>query len=267
MMTTKHLRRLNVRGTVAALALCLSLASIAAAQDTTRPAGQQTAQGMEKSVTKVLKAGYLLYLPKEYGKDSAQKWPLMVFLHGSGESGSDLEKVKVHGPPKLIAQGKEFPFIVVSPQAPAGPRRGWDVETLNALLDEILAKYPVDPDRVYLTGLSMGGYGTWAWATANPERFAAIAPICGGGLARMSARRLRDLPVWVFHGAKDPTVPLSESEQMVEALKRAGATQVKFTIYPDLQHDSWTVTYDNPELYTWLLSHKRTPAPTTPSSR
>jgi len=223
------------------------------AQDTQKPLA------LEKTITKVLKAGYLLYLPKDYGKDPAKKWPVLVFLHGSGESGADLEKVKTHGPPKLIAQGQDLPFIVVSPQAPLVPRRGWDVETLNALLDDILAKYSTDPDRVYLTGLSMGGYGTWAWATANPERFAAIAPICGGGQPRQASRALRNTPTWVFHGAKDTTVPLQESQDMVEALKKAGAMEVKFTIYPEAGHDSWTATYDNPELFTWLLAHHRAP--------
>jgi predicted peptidase len=236
------------------------------AQETTPSvvqAGQQTAQGLEKTITRVVKADYLLYLPKDYGKDPSVKWPLMIFLHGSGESGTDVQKVKAHGPPKLIAAGKEFPFIIVSPQAPIVPRRGWSVETLNTLLDDILARYSVDQDRVYLTGLSMGGFGTWAWVSENPERFAAIAPICGGGQPRM-ARRIKDMPIWVFHGAKDMTVPISESEQMVEALKKAGAPEVKFTIYPDAGHDSWTATYDNPELYTWLLQHKRqapVPAP------
>jgi predicted peptidase len=222
-------------------------------------AGKQESLALEKTVVKVLKIGYLLYLPEEYGKPEAQgkKWPLLVFLHGSGESGSDLEKVKAHGPPKLIAGGKAFPFIVVSPQAPTTPRRGWDVETLNALLDEIIAHYAVDEDRVYLSGLSMGGYGAWAWATANPERFAAVAPICGGGQPRMAARRMRDLPVWAFHGAKDPTVPVQESEDMIAALTKAGAAEAKLTIYPEAGHDSWTVTYDNPELYAWLLRHER----------
>jgi predicted peptidase len=239
--------------------VALWLASPAGLQ--AQEAGKQAPQALEKTITKVVKAKYLLYLPKEYGKEAGKKWPLLIFLHGSGESGDDLEKVKVHGPPKLIAAGKEFPFIVVSPQAPLVPRRGWDNEVLNTLLDDLIAKYTVDEDRVYLTGLSMGGYGTWAWAAASPERFAALVPICGGGQPRM-ARRMKDIPIRVYHGAKDTAVPLKESEDMVEALKQAGA-DVKLTVYPDAGHDSWTATYDTPELYTWLLEQKRK-KPATP---
>ena len=237
----------------------LTLALLAAAALTpgmafAQKAGEQSAQNLEKTITKVVKANYLLYLPKDYGKEADKKWPLILFLHGSGESGSDFEKVMMHGPPKLVAAGKEFPFIIVSPQAPTS-RIGWQVETLNTLLDDVIQKYGVDQDRVYLTGLSMGGFGTWNLASANPERFAAIAPICGGGQPFM-ARRLKDLPIWVFHGGKDPTVPVKLSEDMVDALKKAGS-DVKFTVYPEAGHDSWTATYDNPELYTWLLSHTR----------
>lgn len=217
--------------------------------------GKQQAQTLQKTVVRVLKINYLLYLPDGYETDKEKKWPLMIFLHGAGERGDDLEKVKAHGPPKLIAQGKTFPMIVVSPQAPATPQFGWNIEVLNALLDDLISRYRIDEDRVYLTGLSMGGYGTWAWATANPERFAAIAPICGGGQPRM-ARRLKDVPVWAFHGAKDPIVPLRETEVMIEELRKAGA-EPRLTIYPDAEHDSWTATYDNPELYEWLLSHRR----------
>ena len=181
----------------------------------------------------------------------------MLFLHGAGERGDDVEKVKVHGPPKLIAQGKDMPFIVVSPQCPR--RSYWSspdqVATLIALLDEIVENYRVDESRIYLTGLSMGGFGTWSLASTCPERFAAIAPICGGGEPRM-ARRLRHMPTWVFHGAKDGTVPIARSEEMVEALKKAGGN-VEFTVYPEAQHDSWTVTYDNPKLYEWFLSHQK----------
>jgi predicted peptidase len=249
---------MKINCVLAALLALMAMPTEVGAQETMATGGQQKPLALEKTVTKVLKAGYLLYLPKDYGKDPTQKWPVLVFLHGSGESGADLEKVKVHGPPKLIAQGKDLPFIVVSPQAPVFPRRGWDVETLNALLDDVLAKYATDTSRVYLTGLSMGGYGTWAWATANPERFAAIAPICGGGQPRQGARALRNMPTWVFHGGKDTTVPLQESQDMVDALKKAGAPEVKLTIYPEAGHDSWTATYDNPELFTWLLAHTKT---------
>jgi predicted peptidase len=212
----------------------------------------QKSQHFEREITITVKLDYLLYLPAGYDNDK-KDWPLLVFLHGSGERGDDLEKVKVHGPPKLIAEGKPLPFIVVSPQA---PRRRWDPATLNAFLDDLIAKYRVDKDRIYLTGLSMGGAGTWALAGAYPERFAAIVPICGGG-DPADAPKLKDIPVWVFHGAKDEAVPVSRSEEMVKALREAGATTVEFTVYPDAEHDSWTETYVNPKLYEWLLQQRR----------
>src|ERR1044072_5133510 len=177
---------------------------------------------------------------------------VILFLHGAGESGSDVEKVKIHGPPKLAAAGKEFPFVIVSPQSPGG---GWNNEALLALLDEIQAKYSIDPDRVYLTGLSMGGFGTWDTAVRYPQRFAGIAPICGGGDPRRVGS-LRTMPVWVFHGDKDTTVPVQRSIEMVEALKKAG-NEAQFTRYPAAGHDSWTETYNNPKLYEWFLQHKR----------
>jgi len=193
---------------------------------------------------------YLLFRPKDYDKIS-QKWPLILFLHGAGESGDDLSRVKKNGLPKIV-ETKDLPFVIVSPQS---PRMGWNAEALNALLDEVMKDNRIDPDRVYLTGLSMGGYGTWALASAHPERFAAIAPICGGGDSKQ-AGRLKGLPTWVFHGAKDPTVPLARSEDMVKAIKEAGG-KPKFTVYPEAGHDSWSETYDNPELYEWFLKHKR----------
>lgn len=199
---------------------------------------------------------YLLYLPEDYDKQAS--WPLLIFLHGAGERGDNLDLVKVHGPPKLIEQGKSLPFIVVSPQC---PKDAWWTNMpreLTALVDTIVAKYKVDQDRVYLTGLSMGGFGTWMLAAYTPERFAAILPICGGGEA-LSTRRLTKLPVWAFHGAKDPVVPLKRSEDMVEALKKLKGN-VKFTVYPDALHDSWTETYANPEVFKWLLEQKRQPA-------
>jgi predicted peptidase len=214
----------------------------------------QEAKTLNKQVTRTVTCGYLLALPNGYGEKD-RKWPLMIFLHGAGERGANLELVKKHGPPKLIEQGKDLPFIVVSPQCPSEDWWPEKVETLIALLDEIQSKYAVDPERVYLTGLSMGGFGTWTLGCQHPERFAAIAPICGGG-QRYRAGKLKDVPVWAFHGAKDPVVPLAESQTMVDAVTRAGG-QARLTVYPDAQHDSWTATYDNPEFYKWLLSHKR----------
>jgi predicted peptidase len=214
--------------------------------------GKQEPQVFEAEVKVKVSLNYLLYLPKDY-ETGNKAWPLVLFLHGAGESGSDVNKVKIHGPPKLIAAGKQFDSIVVSPQSPG---RGWNPQSLNALLDDLIAKYRVDKDRIYVTGLSMGGFGTWALAAAAPDRFAAIAPICGGGNPA-DASKIKHLPIWVFHGAKDNAVPLSASESMVNALKEAGAGDVKFTVYPEAGHDSWTETYDNPEFFAWLFKQKR----------
>ncbi|HEV3166171.1 MAG TPA: prolyl oligopeptidase family serine peptidase [Isosphaeraceae bacterium] len=231
---------------IALLAAALMPASATLADD-----GKQQEKSFDKDITIHVKLKYLLYLPEGY-ESSEKSWPLVLFLHGAGESGDDLSKVKRNGPPKLIESGKAYPFIVVSPQSPG---MGWNAEALNALIDELGSQYRVDKGRVYLTGLSMGGFGTWSLAAAHPEKFAAIVPICGGGRPT-DASKLKNLPIWVFHGAKDNTVPIARSEDMVKALKDAGA-DVKFTIYPEAGHDSWTETYNNEEVYSWLLSHKR----------
>jgi len=217
--------------------------------------GGQSEQMFQKEITKKVSLKYLLYLPTGYGEKKDQKWPLILFLHGAGERGSDVSLVKKHGPPKLIDQGKEFPFVVVSPQCPTNSWWPEQIDALTALLDDVQSKYAVDADRVYLTGLSMGGFGSWALACRYPERFAAVAPICGGG-DRYLVSRLKNVPVWVFHGAKDPVVPVQASTDMVEALKKVGG-DVQLTIYPEAQHDSWTETYNNPKLYEWFLSHHR----------
>ncbi len=205
---------------------------------------------------------YLLFLPADYGKDPAKRWPLMLFLHGSGERGTDINLVKKHGPPKIVEHEPDFPFIVVSPQCPSDV--WWQPAALSALLDDVIANYQVDPDRVYLTGLSMGGFGAWALAAQEPSRFAAIVPICGGGDPR-SAEKLKDLPIWVFHGEMDSSVPIQRSQEMVDALKAVG-NDVKFTHYPDAGHDCWTRTYDNPQLYEWLLAHPRNPEKSPPTA-
>lgn len=242
-----------IRLVLGAGALCAALAATALAA-APQP-GSQEAQSFTRRITKTVTGRYLLYLPPEYGKDTAKRWPLLLFLHGAGERGNDLEKLKVHGPPKLVSQGKEFPFIIVSPQCPEESWWSAETETLGALLDEIQSRYRVDPDRVYVTGLSMGGMGTWALALAYPNRFAALAPICGGG-GRRGLGRISHIPVWAFHGAKDNVVPLAQMQETVDALKAAKGT-VKLTIYPEAEHDSWTETYNNPELFEWLLQQKR----------
>ena len=215
--------------------------------------GQQTAQELRRTIAKEVSCRYLLYLPPAYDTSRAA-WPLVLFLHGAGERGTDLDQVKAHGLPRLLAAGKEFPFVAVSPQWP-DEDSGWDTDVLSALLDEIEERWRIDPDRVYVTGLSMGGSGTWALATAEPDRFAAIAPICGRGRPR-KAERIAHIPVWVFHGAKDEVVEIEASREMVDALEACGSN-VRFTIYPEAGHDSWTETYGNPAFYEWLLAQRR----------
>jgi len=200
-------------------------------------------------ITKSIAYRYLLYTP------SLQRFPLplLIFLHGSGERGSDLRRICRHGPPGLVANGQDFPFFILSPQCPR--QTVWDPESLDALLGHILETYPVDERRVWLTGISMGGYGTWDWGTAYPERFAALVPICGAGRPFLAADRLRTMPIWGFHGARDVVVPLRAHEETISAIRTAGG-KPRLTVYPAAGHDSWTVTYKNPELFAWLLNQR-----------
>jgi predicted peptidase len=224
--------------------------------------GTQTPQRYEAKLAREVDLKYLLYLPPDYDAKAKQGSPLLLFLHGAGERGANLNQVAVHGPPKLVKQGARLPFIVVSPQCPTDQR--WHAEDLIGLLDAVIAQHNVDTNRIYVTGLSMGGYGSWALASRYPERFAAVAPICGGGEvidillpAKRKAAAIKSLGIWAFHGAKDPVVPLVESERMVGAFKRAGCAEAELTIYPEAQHDSWTEAYNNPKLWEWFLKHQR----------
>jgi predicted peptidase len=237
-------------------AVSLTAAGLVCGCSTTQPvvpAEGQYPQRFERLVTKTVRADYLLYVPENVGKDD-RRWPLMIFLHGSGERGSDLDRVTVNGPPKIVRDRKGFPFILASPQLPDGD--AWSSDVIGALLDELIKRLPVDTDRVYLTGLSLGGYATWDIACDLPGRFAAIAPVCGLGDADRACR-LKGVPVWAFHGAKDPVVPLEGDKEMVDAVRACGGN-VQFTIYPDAGHDCWTAAYGNPELYSWFLRHRRT---------
>lgn len=226
----------------------------------------QTPQKFSRKITKTLGCEYLVFLPKNYDAKSKEGFPTILFLHGAGERGTNVWQATVHGPSKYIVEHPDFPFILITPQCPPG--EVWSKDVLLALLGEVTNKYAVDESRIYLTGLSMGGYGAWSLGLSYPEKFAALVPICGGGdagaivLARNGydpkrAQALKTLPVWVFHGAKDPVVPISESEHLVDALKRLKIEEIKFTVYPEAQHNAWTETYNNPELYKWLLEHER----------
>ena len=211
----------------------------------------------ETQITMTYRLNYLLFLPEDYGQALDRRWPLILFLHGMGERGDDFDLLKKHGIPKIVETKDGFPFIAVSPQCPADSFWQVQVDALNALLDEVVATYAVDENRIYLTGLSMGGAGTWSVASAYPERFAAIAPICGSTfMARGFPHSLKNVPVWAFHGAKDDVVPIRHSENAVGALKAIGG-DARLTIYPEARHDSWTETYNNPELYRWFLGHTR----------
>ncbi|MEM1055961.1 MAG: prolyl oligopeptidase family serine peptidase [Bacteroidota bacterium] len=194
----------------------------------------------------------IISLPEDYDADTTRAWPLLVFLHGAGERGDDLSLVNVHGPVKEREAGRDLPFVIVSPQVPAGGR--WTVGRIVAAMDAAMETYRIDEDRVYVTGLSMGGYGTWEAIERIPERIAAALIVCGGGNP-IGIGAAREVPVWNVHGAMDRVVPISASVVMVDRLRQSGGT-VRFTVYPDARHDAWSETYANPEVYEWLLSHR-----------
>jgi len=196
---------------------------------------------------------YLIDLPRGYDTDPNKHWPLVLFLHGVGERGSDLRSVRTVGLAGAIARGKQLPAIVVSPQCPAND--AWSTPVLSHLLDEVEAGYRVDPDRVYLTGISAGGDETWDFALAHPERLAAIVPIAGES-DPADAARLQRLPVWAFHGMKDDVCPVVQSIHMVDAIRQAGG-KPHLTLYPDAGHQCWDQVYATDALYTWLFAQKR----------
>lgn len=194
---------------------------------------------------------FVEYAPTVMG----EKMPLIIQLHGAGERGNggeELSLVDVHGFSKTVKDG-EYPCIFIMPQCPKDDYWAVRVESILAFIEQLKAEYPVDEDRIYLTGLSMGGFGTWFTATARPDLFAAIAPVCGGGMAW--AASTLTMPIWVFHGAEDKTVLPIYSDMMVEKLVAAGA-DVKYTRLDGVKHNAWDHAYGE-ELLLWLLSKKR----------
>lgn len=239
------------------LLFCPSMKAKAQSTNAVLPAAKFKAK-----VSRAAEMQYLFYLPADYKAKGGKRWPLMLFLHGAGERGTNVQRVAIHGPLSMVRRGTNFPFIIVAPQCPDGQL--WENEPLLGLLDHVEKKYAVDTNRVYLTGLSMGGYGTWRLGLARPEKFAALVPICGGASmidillgTRDKRDVLKNLPIWAFHGAKDNVVPLDESERVVNALKKNAVKEVKLTVYPEAGHNSWKQTYENRELYEWMLKHCR----------
>ena len=207
---------------------------------------------LDKAIPKGIKGGYLLFLPKDYGKEE-KLWPTILFLHGAGERGDDLGILGRIALPMVLEERDDFQFIVISPQCPKGQR--WSNEFLITLLDDIVARYRVDPNRIYLTGLSMGGNGTWNLAIEYPDKFAALAPVCGWGDSELVSR-IKDIPIWVFHGELDTSVPIEKGKNIVETLAKI-SSNLKTTFYPGRGHDCWHETYNDPILYEWFLQQNR----------
>jgi predicted peptidase len=228
---------------------------ILASMISTNLPGEEPAAG--KQVEQELKVDgkaipYLLYLPKEYGNQGTRV-PLMLFLHGRGESDGPLSIVKKWGPPHCVERGVQFPFALASPQCPR--KESWAQASQQALLvsllDHLTRSYAIDTNRIYLAGLSMGGYGTWRLAADHPALFAAAVPVCGGGNVQ-DAESLKNLPIWVWHGTEDGAVPFQRSVEMVEAISKAGGKSIRFTSLENIGHNSWEAAFWSPDLYQWL---------------
>ena len=216
------------------------------------------ARRFQAEVRRPLDLSYLLYEPGPTVQ-KGNRYPLVVFLHGMGERGSDLSRVTVHGPPLLAEKGRAFPFFLAAPQCPADTSWLFQLDALRGLVADLARRLPVDTSRICLTGLSMGGFGSWHLAVEYPHAFSAVVPICGGSaLASGLDQRLASiahLPVWAFHGAKDDVVPIILQQMLVDGLRAAGGN-VQFTVYPDADHDSWTATYGNQQVYDWMLAQE-----------
>lgn len=193
---------------------------------------------------------YLLFLPEGY-EEQAEPWPLMVFLHDGGQRGWDLSKIKTCGPPQMVETRKDFPFIVLSPLCPMGQM--FNLMPVMELIDHVAGQFRVDQRRIVVMGGSLGGIGSWALAATHPDRIAAAIPIDHPGNLKM-ATDLAHTPLWVFYGAKDEA--FWAGKKTVAAIKAAGNTQVRFTVYPELGHGSWVEAYKDEALYLWLLQQR-----------
>lgn len=197
---------------------------------------------------------YYLYYPEGYYSEEDRKFPLLLFLHGGGESGGELGMLKTNGPPKLIAQGKEFPFLILAPQNP-NARQWWNTRALKQLLDKVVLTNRVDPDRIYLTGLSRGGGAAWEMAVQYPDTFAALAVVCGMTPVPYASWINKQMAIWVFHGTEDKSIPVTESDEMVARLRDMGYS-VKYSRYEGIGHNAWEKAYSEEALYDWFMEHR-----------
>ncbi|WP_409304913.1 dienelactone hydrolase family protein [Peribacillus sp. SCS-155] len=206
-------------------------------------------------ITRKIDLNYLVFLPEDYESVDNKQYPLLVFLHGAGERGNDIEKVKNYGIPEILSHA-DLPFILICPQCPDGTVWSLEIDALSKLLEEIKRLYKIDDRKVFLSGLSMRGYGTWDFAMKFPDKLTAIAPICGGAIMPEKICTLKDLPVWAFHGEKDKSVPIENTKRLVSALEKIGGN-VRYTYYPEIGHNCWGAAYKNPNLFRWLLEQTK----------
>ena len=199
---------------------------------------------------------YLIYFPDDYNNEE-KKYPLLLFLHGAGERGSNLDLIKRHGIPKRIEEGVNFPFITIAPQCRDGIwwSNSENIDILEKLMQKLILELRIDKKRIYGTGLSMGGFGILELALRVPLLFTALVPICGGTITN-ALGSLEKTPIWLFHGEKDDVIPIESSLLIYEYLKGKNIN-IHLTIYPNVLHDSWTRTYESKEIYDWLLSFKK----------
>jgi len=205
---------------------------------------------------------YWVFLPKEHGRERNVSWPLLLYLHGASDRGDDPGVVLTSGLPSIVARAVDFPFILLCPQCPTDTWWSDHLSGLDILIKDACDRFAVDPERILVSGSSMGGYGVWHLGVTFPDRFAGLVPLCGGGTWFYGfphrVRVLKSTPVWVFHGEKDPIIPPRESVGLVNELKEVGG-DVHLTIVPNAGHDIWRVVYRMPDLTEWMLARRRLP--------
>jgi len=197
---------------------------------------------------------YYLYYPEDYF-DSGEDLGLLLFLHGGGESGRNIEEIKDTGPPKMLVEGNQFPFLILAPQN-SHAKKWWNTDAIVQLLDSVVNTNRVDKKRIYLTGLSRGGSASWELATQYPDKFAAMAVVCGMTPLPYAHWIDKEMPIWVFHGDQDDVIDVEESDKMVEKLRKMGH-DVRYTKYKGVGHNAWERAYTTDSLYTWFAKQKR----------